>query len=87
MRFTSAAQARRWEAHQNKMSKIRMINRIKVTKAVEVHDLIDETVMVVDSSTDLTKLGTTELSAIETALDFDDVITLGKIIVDPNPKS
>ena len=66
--------------------KQRILNRIEITKAVEVHDLIDETVVVVDASTDLTKLGTTELSAIETALNFDDVITMGSIIVDPNPK-
>jgi hypothetical protein len=66
--------------------KNRILNRIEVTTPIEVHDLIDETVVVVDSSTDLTKLGTTELSAIETALDFNDVITMGSVIVDPNPK-
>ena len=86
MRFKSQAQARRWEAHQNQLSKKRSLNRIEVTTPIEVHDLSDWTVETITSSTDLTKFNHVVLSAVRLALEHGTTITLGRIIVDPNPK-
>ena len=86
MRFKSQAQARRWEAHQNARSKRNSLNRIEVTTPIEVHDLSDWTVDTITSSTDLTKFDHVVLSAVRLALEHGTTITLGSVIVDPNPK-
>jgi hypothetical protein len=86
MRFKSQAQARRWEAHQNARSKRNSLNRIEVTTPIEVHDLSEFTVDTITSSTDLTKFDHVVLSAVRLALEHGTTITLGCIIVDPNPK-
>ena len=86
MRFKSQAQARRWEAHQNILTKQRSLNRIEVTTPIEVHDLSDWTVETITSSTDLTKFDHVVLSAVRLALEHGTTITLGSVIVDPNPK-
>ena len=86
MGFRSQAQARRWEAHQNAMLKKRSLNHIEVTTPIEVHDLSDWTVEVIDSTTDLTKFDHVVLSAVRLALEHGTTITLGSVIVDPNPK-
>ena len=77
MRFKSQAQARRWEAHQNILTKQRSLNRIEVTTPIEVHDLSDWTVETITSSTDLTKFNHVVLSAVRLALEHGTTITLG----------